>query len=52
MENEKNKTEDMFEITIKLMKMMIDYWKTVYLSCMPSAVCFTGMKKKGWLHIL
>lgn len=25
MENEKNKTEDLFEITIKLMEMMIDY---------------------------
>ena len=25
MENEKNKTEDLFEITIKLMEMMIGY---------------------------
>ena len=46
MENEKNKTEDLFEITIKLMEMMIDYWKIAYLSYMPSAVCFIGMKIK------
>ena len=42
----KNETEDLFEISLKLMEMMIDYWKTAYLSYMPSAVCFIGMEKK------